>query len=395
MFSSEVSIITITLNRPSLKEACKSVEKQTYKNWHHYVIGDGIPPLDYSHKNRTTFGFSKSLGFQEPGANMPNGTPNPLQRWALKHLELSNFVCFLDDDNKYEPFFLEKMVNALTKNRNAGISLCTVKDLRYNQIIDGYPEYPRCDNSGVLYRHSVVKAIEFPKASMQKNVIQDCEYIIKCAHLYGWVRVPEQLVVFGSADNIPPVRGRLKLLESWSLPLEAHKMIKNGDVLKGISRLKKAINLDKYDAWSIWSLAEGYLLLSKKKEFIHTLFQWYGLVKKSKAYRVHHWITFSYGVAANVLNEIDKPDKFIKLALEKVRKDLIKNKNDLYLLYSLALYIGFLGNDKKAFELYKQCMFQDRKNGFAFENALWKLTILEHFYPKNQFISAAIYQFKK
>ena len=169
-----VTILTITLNRPSLKEACESVDKQTYKNYYHIVLGDGVLPTDYSSDKRMCLGFSKIMGATEPGANTPNGTPNPMQRWALKNIDLGDYVCFLDDDNTYEKDYLEKMVCALEHSK-ASVALCGANDYRYNQDIDGYPEDYRCDNSAFMARRHVVKDIEFPKASLDKNVVQDCE----------------------------------------------------------------------------------------------------------------------------------------------------------------------------------------------------------------------------
>lgn len=150
-------------------QACQSIDSQTHTDWHHYVIGDGTPPIDYKSEKRSTFGFSRSLGAEEPGLNMPDGTPNPLQRWALKNIDLDDYVCFLDDDNVYHPEFLDEMIGALEKNLHAGIALCQVEDKRHKRNIDGYPEAPRCDNGGVLYRRQVVKSIEFPFASLNKN----------------------------------------------------------------------------------------------------------------------------------------------------------------------------------------------------------------------------------
>ena len=150
-----------------------------------------------------------------------DGTPNPLLRWALKHLELGEYICFLDDDNRYRPAFLTRMVEALESDPSVGIAICGVDDQRYGQRIEGFPWYGGCDNSGFLIRRNCAKTIEFPRASATRDVIQDCEFIATCADLFGWVRVPELLVTFGSAPNIPPLRGGIKLLESWEQPLKA------------------------------------------------------------------------------------------------------------------------------------------------------------------------------
>ena len=162
----KVSIVTVTLNRPSLKQACESVDRQTYKDYHHYVVGDGILPTEYENPQRSSLGFSVALGAKEPGANMPNGTPNPLLRWAIKNLDLGDYLCFLDDDNIYKDNYLEEMVKVLDENPDVGLVLCGAEDLRYEQNIDGYPELGRCDNSAFMVRRDIAKSIEFPHASM-------------------------------------------------------------------------------------------------------------------------------------------------------------------------------------------------------------------------------------
>ena len=117
----KVSIVTVTLNRESLKNACESVDRQSFKDYHHYVLGDGVLPTEYENKKRSTLGFSTPLGAKEPGANMPNGTPNPLLRWAIKNIDLGDYLCFLDDDNIYKDDYLEKMVKILDENLNVGL----------------------------------------------------------------------------------------------------------------------------------------------------------------------------------------------------------------------------------------------------------------------------------
>jgi hypothetical protein len=251
-----VSIVTVTLCRPSLQAACGSVERQSYANWHHYVIGDGRPPPDSGHPNRTSFGFSFPLGSSEPGLNMPDGTPNPLQRWALDHLELGDYVCFLDDDNLYREDFLMKMVAALDRDMTAGIALCAVEDRRYGQRIDGYPELGRCDNSGFVARRQAAKSVPFPKASPMREVVQDVEFISILAGRFGWTRVAEPLVVFGAAPDLPPRRGGLKVTTSWEGPIRAARRAKEGTQPESLRELEAFVADDPTDLWALWQLAE-------------------------------------------------------------------------------------------------------------------------------------------
>lgn len=202
-----VSIITATLNRPSLQATCKSIEAQSFTHWYHYVLGDGVLPIDYYHVQRTTMGFTRPIGAYEPSFDKPDGTPNPILRWGLNHLVLGEFLCFLDDDNTYKPTFLERMIVALS-NTNVGIAICALEDCRNDNIHDGYPELGRCDNSGFVVRSRVAKEIGFPEVVFGQDNIEDYRFIRACADKYGWIRVPEKLVYFGINPCTPPPKNR-------------------------------------------------------------------------------------------------------------------------------------------------------------------------------------------
>jgi glycosyltransferase involved in cell wall biosynthesis len=191
-----VSIITATLNRASLPAVCNSIDRQSFREWHHYVIGDGVRPAVETGERRTVLGFTTPLGASEPSADKPLGTPNPIFRWAIDHLMLGECVCFLDDDNTFEPDFLEKMYRAL-KASSAGIVLCALNDCRQDDLHDGFPELGRCDTSGFLVYTWAAKEVRFPRVVAREDNIEDFRFIKACADRFGWVRVPDKLVNFG------------------------------------------------------------------------------------------------------------------------------------------------------------------------------------------------------
>jgi glycosyltransferase involved in cell wall biosynthesis len=195
-----ISIVTATLNRPSLVEACRSIDAQDFRDWHHYIIGDGVRPAVETGENRSVLGFSTHLGGREASVDKPFGTPNPILRWAIDHLMLGECLCFLDDDNTYEPGFLGTMYAAL-KGSTAGICLCALNDHRQEAIHDGYPELGRCDTSGFLVYSRVAKQVRLPKVVVGEDNIEDFRFIKACAELFGWVRVPEKLVNFGVSPS--------------------------------------------------------------------------------------------------------------------------------------------------------------------------------------------------
>jgi hypothetical protein len=199
-----ISIITATLNRPSLQHACRSVDEQGFADWHHFVIGDGVAPTEYHHPRRTTIGFTRHIGADEPASDMLYGTPNPVLRWAFQHLRLGRFVCLLDDDNIYRPNFLQVMMQALARS-DAGIAICALEDLRDSAVHDAYPELERCDMSGFLTYSRIVQEIGFPREYPDRVAISDYDLIKTIADGYGWVRVAEKLVVYGYGSRLYPV----------------------------------------------------------------------------------------------------------------------------------------------------------------------------------------------
>jgi len=370
-----ISIITATLNRPSLKDACESVNNQTFKDWHHYVIGDGILPTDYLHPNRTTIGFSRAIGAEEPGANMPDGTPNPLLRWALIHLELGIFVSFLDDDNEYRPEFLEIMHNALRTHPDDGIAICALENHRYELDWDGYPEQGRCDNSGFIVYSRIAKEIGFPKASLDRNVVQDVEFIIECSRRYGWTHVPERLVRFGVSPNTPPLRGRTKILYSWSLPMKGVQLAKSGRYEEAISVFNKALEIDSKDAWTLWHLGEVLYYIGRTKEGMDAWNQWLCLMKNQESLP-HDWIQYCYAVVSLVKGDIQNAVSKLTEAIECARKRFAVEPENKDNIINLCLYLLLIGEIPSAFLLFtdtiKKQLYRD-----DIEEIIWSLRVLQ------------------
>ena len=369
-----ISIITATLNRTSLKYACESIDAQTYKDWHHYVIGDGVAPIDYRHSRRTTLGFSRTVGADEPGANMPDGTPNPILRWALRHLALETFVCFLDDDNLYRPTYLEKMVSALNSNPKVGIAICGVEDLRYGQELDGYPEYGRCDNSGFLARSRIAKTIEFPCATMEKEVIQDCEFIQQCAADFGWIHVPEKLVVFGAHPNTPSMRGKIRLLESWERPLRAAQFTRAGNYERAITELASFAESDPSDAWSLWHLGEAYFFAGETNAGRRAWARWIELASQEHGLN-HDWIRFCLALASLTNNHGVFGVAQLSLALEMSDSRAVLEPNNSDNGFNRGLYRLVNGSAGEAFEAYRSTASRHPPQKHIKE-AIWKLKLL-------------------
>lgn len=392
----KISIITATLNRPSLLNTCHCIDQQDFHDWHHYVIGDGLLPVDYSHEQRTTIGFSKPIGAAQPALNMPEGTPNPILSWALQHLELGEYVCFLDDDNIYKPNFLSTMLNVLSSNPDSGIAICAVENHRGDwQDIDGFPEYRRCDNSGFLARSDIAKAIGFPSASPEKECVQDFEFIRACAEKSGWVHIPERLVIFGSSPNPPPGRGGIKLLDSWSLPVNGVRLIHQGKLEEGIRALTEASEFDKEDAWTLWNLGEAYLYIGHYENAIETLNKWRIILQKVEKWP-NDWIHYCFSLASFLANDISLGDQHLNLAISLARNNKFDEK--ILLLdntLNLGLYSLLKGQISCALRYYKNALEQ-QPDQILLKEALWNLKILDkaiHLNIKSQKVVALLESF--
>ncbi|MGH9347039.1 MAG: tetratricopeptide repeat protein [Vicinamibacterales bacterium] len=333
-----VSILTVTLGRRSLEDACASVDGQTFAGWHHYVIGDGVRPPDFPHPQRTTFGFTRAIGAEEPGRNMPDGSPNPLLRWAIAHLRLGELVCCLDDDNTYDPRFIETLHRALVDSPSAGIALCAAEDLRYNRHeMDGYPEYGRCDNSAFLVRTPVAKAVGFPFGGRAKEVVQDYEFIRACATRAGWTRVPDVLVHFGRHPNPPPRRGGTKIVYSWSLPIRGARLVEEGRLDEGMALLREAIAFDPNDAWARWHLGEALLLCGRAGEAAEVWAEWDRLVDAAGP-TPHDWIDYCRGLVCLIHGNPARGAHFLERAVTRASERCRSSPADAEDVLNLCVY---------------------------------------------------------
>ena len=367
-----VTIITVTLNRVSLKDACDSVDNQTYTHWHHIVLGDGVLPTDYKSPKRSTLGFSSPIGATEPGANMRNGTPNPMLRWALKNLHLGEYFCFLDDDNQYAPDFLEKMVRKIEERPDVGIVLCGAEDYRYEQEIDGYPELARCDNSAFIARSELASQIEFPHASLDKNVVQDYEYIKLCSEKFGWDRVPEKLLRFGTGMNPPPERGEVLFLESWKLAQQAQNLSYEGKFDEAEKLFLDALSQYHRDAWSWKKLAELYIVTNKPQKAINAYDHWFSLYKEIDPNHVA--AQFAYGQYLCYMDKECK-DIFAASLLQRLKLEREEPNALEHIIYVFLTYV-FLNNKELSDIYFEKCRsISASRILWAFNDALWTLKV--------------------
>jgi hypothetical protein len=373
---SRVSIVTVTLGRSCLEQCCASVDSQSFTSWHHYVLGDGIQPATFQQAKRSTLGFSDAIGASEPAQNMPDGTPNPLLRWAIRHLDLAPYLCFLDDDNTYRRDFLAKMVYALDSRPDVGIVLCAVENRRGNwHDIDGYPEYRRCDNSGFLVRRECAKAVGFPDASPSCECVQDYVFIRTVAERFGWTRISDRLTVFGSSDNVPPGRGGVRVVFSWALPVRGAEHVRAGNTKEGLILLEKSVEFDPCDAWAWWHLGEARLI-AHDLEGCRLAWRRYIWLLDGLSGLPDDWTQYTYALAALALGEKGLASKLLAEAVAVAKQSgqserVLRADNQL----NLALYAAFSGSIAEV-ALHWQEAVTAGLDPYLCEAISWKLSIL-------------------
>ena len=370
-----ISIVTVTLNRPSLADACKSVDNQTFQDWHHYVIGDGVAPTDYTHPQRTTIGFTRPIGATEPSSSTPDGTPYPIQRWAIRHLALGEYFCFLDDDNIYRPEFLQKMHDALASNPDVGIALCAIENLRDDQPLDGYPERGRCDNGSFVVRSHIAKEIGFPRGRSDEDNIQDYKFIRTCAEKHGWIRVPEKLLIYGANPNLPAQRGRTKIVYSWSLPLRGEKLMRSGHYEEAIAAFRKAIEIDSQDAWTLWQLGTALLHSGRPSEAMQAWNQWFELLDREQQLP-NDWIRYCYSLVGMLRGDSAAARQRLETAIQEATNRRTEAPYDTENALNLAQYLLVNGQVEAARDCYEYAL-QQHPSREDIEDAIFQHCLLQ------------------
>jgi hypothetical protein len=150
MFSERtVTVVTAATGHKNLAKGLFSVQRQTYPHVEHVVVIDGLPREAEvnRHINELTIRT-------KPVRVVPLPHVTGAQAWnghrmyaAMSFLVNTEFICFLDEDNWYEPDHVESLLGSIVE-RNAvwGFALRNLYDVN-GQFIG--PDL--CDNLGCLH----------------------------------------------------------------------------------------------------------------------------------------------------------------------------------------------------------------------------------------------------
>jgi glycosyltransferase involved in cell wall biosynthesis len=140
----KVAVVTPTIASKHLKQCIDSVNKQTYKDITHYIFIDGC---QYEPEARKILVQSPKTKMIELEENVGKGWYGHRVYAACSFLVNADIICYLDEDNWYEPNHIEELVNVIKNGNDWAYSLRKI----YNK--DG--EYICEDNCESLGRWPV------------------------------------------------------------------------------------------------------------------------------------------------------------------------------------------------------------------------------------------------
>lgn len=117
-----VTVIIPSIGRTTLKRALNSLQNQSNNSWLALVGFDGVNPPQPLQDSRVTYVYlNQKIG---GGANHGGEVRN-----KLIPLVITDWVCFLDDDDTFRPHYMDSLVGELTLNQDAD---CIVFRMSYD-----------------------------------------------------------------------------------------------------------------------------------------------------------------------------------------------------------------------------------------------------------------------
>jgi glycosyltransferase involved in cell wall biosynthesis len=129
----KVAVVTPTIGSRHLIDCVSSVDLQTYKDLTHYIFIDG-----YEHRNKvfdTCEGASKTK-FVILEDNVGKGWYGHRVYAACSFLVNADVICYLDEDNLFEPCHVERLVSKIKEGHDWAFSLRKICDKEGNFLCE-------------------------------------------------------------------------------------------------------------------------------------------------------------------------------------------------------------------------------------------------------------------
>ena len=121
----KVAVVTPTIASEHLAKCIDSVDKQTYENIVHYIFIDGC---QYEPKAREMLVGSSKTRMIELEENVGKGWYGHRVYAACSFLVNADVICYLDEDNFFEPNHIETVVKKLQEGNDWVYSLRNIHD---------------------------------------------------------------------------------------------------------------------------------------------------------------------------------------------------------------------------------------------------------------------------
>ena len=132
----KVAVVTPTIGSGFLSKCIESVQNQTYENLTHYIFLDGkehydkIHPVLYENAGQKTI---QTICLEE---NVGKGWYGHRVYSACSFLVNADIICYLDEDNWYEPCHVQKLVDKIAAGNDWAFSLRKIYDKQGNFVCE-------------------------------------------------------------------------------------------------------------------------------------------------------------------------------------------------------------------------------------------------------------------
>lgn len=132
----KVAVVTPTIGSEYLNQCLKSIQNQTYQNLTHYIFLDGQEHYEKIHSAIHKECDKKSIKTVELQENVGKGWYGHRVYAACSFLVNADIICYLDEDNWYEPCHVEKIVSKIEAGNDWAYSLRKIYGKDGNFICD-------------------------------------------------------------------------------------------------------------------------------------------------------------------------------------------------------------------------------------------------------------------
>jgi len=163
----KVAVVTPTIASEHLKQCLESVRDQTYKNLIHYIFIDGKNHEDVVRKTAFKSAVSHTIRCITLDENVGKGWYGHRVYAACSFLVNADIICYLDEDNWYEPCHVNKLVEKIQNGNDWAYSLRKI----YSKDSE-YLCYDNCESLGKwpVYFNNQVFHIDTSSFAVKRDV---------------------------------------------------------------------------------------------------------------------------------------------------------------------------------------------------------------------------------